>query len=343
MPVKNGEAYLKACLDSIVAQSFTDWELIAIDDHSSDASKKILEAYAAKEKRMKTLPNLGQGIIPALQTAYAQANGTYITRMDADDLMTPDKLECFCTQLSEAGRGYITTGLVKYISEGDLGNGYKKYALWLNELTLTNNNFSDIYKECSIPSPNWMIHRADLDNCGAFEGDIYPEDYDLAFRFRAAGYMMANVKETTHHWRDYPTRTSRTDLHYSDNTFTALKVKHFLAQDYESGKGLVLWGAGPKGKAIAKHLVSGGIKFEWICNNPNKIGHDIYGIILQDVSTHKALLGPTLDASQEQKAIHSSPSSPSHQIILAISQKNTMGLIEEKLSGQKASCIFRFT
>ena len=77
----------------------------------------------------------------------------------------------------------MATGLVKYFSETTLGDGYQKYEQWLNQLTLENRNFEDIYKECVIPSPAWMCHRDDLDNCGGFAQQQYPEDYDLCFRF----------------------------------------------------------------------------------------------------------------------------------------------------------------
>ena len=61
-----------------------------------------------------------------------------------------------------------------------------KYEKWINGLTLTGNNYTEIYKECVIPSPCWLIHRNDFENCDGFEPNIYPEDYDLTFRFYKA-------------------------------------------------------------------------------------------------------------------------------------------------------------
>ncbi len=284
MPMKNAEAFIEECVESILHQTLKDWELVVVDDHSEDNSFRILLDYSRKDQRIKVLKNDGRGIIKALQKAYGASSGQYISRMDADDVMILDKLELMLEQLQSKGKGHIAVGLVKYFSAAGVGNGYLQYATWLNKLTLSASNFSDIYKECSIPSPCWMIHRTDFELCGGFEAEVYPEDYDLAFRFRKKGLKIAAVKKVVHLWRDYPTRTSRTDEHYSDNRFLDLKIRHFLEQDYDTDLPLVIWGAGHRGKKIARLLAENGVAFEWFCNNPKKIGREIYGTYLQDLS-----------------------------------------------------------
>ena len=137
-------------------------------------------------------------------------------------------------------------------SEGILGDGYQKYQDWLNYLSATGNNFTEIYKECVIPSPSWMMHRGDFDAIGGFKSHIYPEDYDLAFRMYKAAYKVMPCDQVIHRWRDYPTRTSRTDDNYADNRFLNIKVHYFLDIDYRPTQQLVLWGAGKKGKQIAQ-------------------------------------------------------------------------------------------
>jgi len=281
MPVKNAGLFLEECLDSILNQSIDNWELIAIDDNSSDNSVHILTRYASNDHRIKTITNTSSGIITALRLAYANANGTYITRMDADDIMLPQKLELLLEPLSINGPRSLSVGLVQYFSETTLGEGYRSYANWLNELTSHSMNFDSIYKECTIPSPAWMLHREDLDRCGAFDSNVYPEDYDLAFRMRADNLKVYPTKEIVHLWRDHPTRSSRTHDNYKDNTFLPLKVNHFLRSDHDTSKHLVLWGAGTKGKKIAKLLKAQNISFKWITNNTKKIGKEIYQKILE--------------------------------------------------------------
>ena len=289
MPVRNAAVYLPECIESIIAQSHSDWELIAVDDHSADGSYAILKNYAGSEKRIRVIKNQGRGITPALISGYNLARGSYVSRMDADDKMPIDKLLTLKNALDLDGQGHVATGLVLYFADYPLGDGFKNYELWLNSLTRRNNNLTEIYKECPIASPNWLMYRTDFDKCGAFHSDSYPEDYDLVFRMRAAGMQVTGVPQLTHKWRDSKNRASRTDDNYADNRFSTMKVKYFLQQDYSAEETLVLWGAGPKGKALAKELTNNDINFSWISNNTKKIGHNIYGTVVAPISNLRQL------------------------------------------------------
>ena len=277
MPFKNTANYIGDCIESIMNQSFQNWELLSVNDHSSDGSESIIEEFAALDDRIQLMDNNGNGIIEALRTAYQQANGLYISRMDSDDLMKPEKLAHMVSQLDKSGQGHVALGQVMYFSEQGISEGYRKYEKWINHLTSEGSNYTEIYKECVIPSPSWMVFKTDLDRCGAFEPDRYPEDYDLTFRFRKSQLKCLPCKEVLHLWRDYPNRTSRTSENYAQNSFLELKIHYFLELDYDANRPLTLWGAGDKGKTIAKLLNEAEISFHWLCDNPRKIGKKIYG------------------------------------------------------------------
>lgn len=294
MPVKNTAFFLSDCLHSILQQTEKDWELIAINDHSTDDSLGILQAFAKKDHRIKVFTNKGNGIIDALRLAYQYSQGQWVTRMDSDDLMLPEKLAILKSQLIQYGKGHLATGQVEYFSEVDLGDGYQKYQDWLNRLTKVGTNFQDIYKECVIPSPCWMIHRTDLETCQAFLPNRYPEDYDLCFRFYENGLIVIPNNQVLHQWRDYPNRTSRTDKNYADNRFLALKVHYFLKLELDKKRPLVVWGAGKKGKLIARLLIENKVNFHWVCNNERKIGKDIYGQRLQSFNAVQKMKQPQL-------------------------------------------------
>ena len=314
MPVYNEALYLEECLDSILKQDFTSWELIAVDDFSTDASWEILQAYADKDHRIRPLRNSNKGIIPALKNAFSKSKGTYITRMDADDIMTSDKLSTMVDILTKNDKQAIAVGLVSYFAKDGVSDGYRKYEQWLNELTTTSSNFTDIYKECVIPSPCWMTSKYNLQRCGAFDSDRYPEDYDLSFRFYSHRCSVIGIPKILHKWRDYPTRSSRVDPYYSDNRFLYLKLHYFLKKDWNK-KPLVIWGAGKKGKFIARYLLEQQINFSWICNNKSKIGKNIYGVVLND----------SKPLSVDENS----------QIIIAVASKNTTGLIKLQLDRQR--------
>ena len=277
IPFKNTEAFLVECLDSIVHQGYQNWEVWAVDDGSTDNSFKIVSTYVEKDPRFKVLKNPGKGIIEALRTAYEHCSGDLITRMDSDDIMAPDKLGTMVKLLLENGKSHVAVGQVKYFSHRGISNGYARYEAWLNELTKLGSNYSEIYKECVIPSPCWMVFKDDLQRCGAFEPNRYPEDYDLTFRFYENGLTCIPCNTILHYWRDYDTRTSRTSEHYAANYFLDIKLHYFLKLDHDPQRPLVIWGAGSKGKTIAKKLLEKEIGFKWICDNPKKINKDIYG------------------------------------------------------------------
>ena len=292
IPFKNTEEFLAECLESVCAQDYDNWEIWAINDHSTDTSLKIADDFAQKDSRINIRTNTGQGIIEALRLAYTHSKGELVTRMDSDDIMPPNKLSLMTSSLVAQGKGYLAVGLVAYFSERGINDGYRKYETWLNELTATGSNFNEIYKECVIPSPCWMAYSEDLDTCSAFEPDRYPEDYDLAFRFYEQKLKCIPCTQVLHHWRDYDTRTSRTSAHYAQNYFLDIKLHYFLKLDFDPIRPLVLWGSGKKGKILAKKLVEHDVDFYWLCDNPNKTGKSIYGITMRHFTFLEKLKKP---------------------------------------------------
>tara|TARA_B100000965_G_C19503596_1_gene718589 strand:- start:378 stop:998 length:621 start_codon:yes stop_codon:yes gene_type:complete len=199
MPVKNAAPFLKDCIESICKQTYTNWELIAVDDHSTDYSYEIISQYVSNNEKIQLLKSKGNGIIPALQMGYSHSSGQYIHRMDADDIMPQKKLSTLYNLITSYGNGHIATGHVSYFSNQKLNAGYQNYAKWLNQLCENNTQWDAIFKECVIASPNWLISRSDFEQAGGFNSSIYPEDYDLVFRFFKENLKVISAKEITHY------------------------------------------------------------------------------------------------------------------------------------------------
>jgi glycosyltransferase involved in cell wall biosynthesis len=89
MPVKNVERYIQEALESLRAQTFRDWELIVIDDGSSDATWELILATAGRDGRIQLVRNPGTGQTQALNFGYGRASGRYIKFIDGDDILTP--------------------------------------------------------------------------------------------------------------------------------------------------------------------------------------------------------------------------------------------------------------
>lgn len=301
MPVKDAGLYLNECIESIIAQSEKDWELIAVDDHSRDNSYAILQHYSKADSRISCLRNEGIGIIEALRTAYSLSKGELIHRMDADDIMPNRKLEILKQNLLSKGIGTVSTGKVKYFSNTGISDGYRKYENWLNQLCENNSHWSEIYKECVIPSPCWLVFRSDLELVEAFKPNRYPEDYDLVFRFYQYGMKVQASTELLHLWRDHADRTSRNHEHYASSSFFALKLHYFFQLDRDYKRKLVIWGAGTKGKQMAKLLKKRNEEFIWMSNNPNKNGKEIYETFLRNYTDLLRLEKPQIFITVAQK------------------------------------------
>jgi len=101
IPCKNAEPYLEECIESVVSQSYNNWELIIVDDNSEDQSLSIIQKWSDNHQNIRYLRNDQSGIIT-------------VTRMDADDIMTRDKLKIMVGQITKSGKGYVATGKVEY-------------------------------------------------------------------------------------------------------------------------------------------------------------------------------------------------------------------------------------
>ncbi len=278
LPFRNAAPWIEETVRSISNQTYENWELIAINDHSEDETPEIIRGF--KDSRIRTYENIGEGIIPALQTGLNTASGDFITRMDADDLMPKDKLEVLLNAAKD-GR-YIVTGKVNYFSDTEVSEGYRKYEHWLNERINQNDHFDHIYRECVVASPNWLVPTKFLREDRIFSQLNYPEDYDMTFLWRKYGYEIISVHQVTHLWREHPDRTSRNSEVYDQSSFFHLKLDWFKRS--ETGKTLGVFGAGPKGKLIAEHLQND-FEISWFDHEHQRYKAPIYGLTILDPET----------------------------------------------------------
>lgn len=91
MSVYNGGAYLPPCIDSILGQTFKDFEFIIIDDGSKDDSPAVLKEYADRDSRIRLVVRANKGLTKTLNEAYKLSRGKYLARMDCDDVAVPTR------------------------------------------------------------------------------------------------------------------------------------------------------------------------------------------------------------------------------------------------------------
>lgn len=277
MPCRDAARHLDAATTSIREQSFRDFEVVAVDDGSTDGTLERLQRWAREDPRVRVLPTAPRGLVPALATGLAAARAPIVARMDADDIAAPDRLEKQL-ELMDADPRLAACGTgVEYFPAHRVRGGARRYQTWINGLVTHEQIERDIFVECPIPHPTLLARRHVLLAVGGYRDPGWPEDYDLVLRLWAAGYRMAKVPETLLRWRESPVRASRTDPRYSDAGFRRVKI-HFLQRTLLAGRDAIIVGAGPVGKAFARDLIDAGARVAAFLElNPNKIGQRIHG------------------------------------------------------------------
>jgi teichuronic acid biosynthesis glycosyltransferase TuaG len=116
-PAYNAASYIAETIESVIAQSHKDWELLVVDDGSSDGTAQIISEYAAKDQRVRLIQSPGnEGAGPARNRALAAARGRYIAFLDGDDIWLPQKLERQLRFMQTSG-AYFTFTAYEMVSE----------------------------------------------------------------------------------------------------------------------------------------------------------------------------------------------------------------------------------
>lgn len=276
MPVFNAADTLQEAVDSVRQQEFDDWELLIYDDGSADESPNIVRGFAEQDSRIRLVGSERVGIVEALRRGCRQAHAPYFARMDADDIMLPTRLGEQWTLMEEHPTVALCGAQVSMFG-GTIGEGRQRYADWLNALVTHDDIEREVFIECPIAHPCFMMRRSAYEAVGGYSDAGWAEDYDLVMRFWAAGYHLANVPECLLMWRESAGRLSMQDERYSLARFRELK-RHYLLRSYlAQGKQFYQWGAGEVGKRWLR---------EWdACRpravvdiHPRKIGRKIHGI-----------------------------------------------------------------
>lgn len=282
LPVRNGADTLDAALDSILNQTDPDFELIAVDDGSTDDTPGILAVRQARDRRIRIHTHRrSRGIVRALNAGLARASGDLIARMDADDVSHPDRL-CLQRQYlaGNSGIGLVGTRVV-FGGDRETHAGYAAYVDWTNSVLTTRDISVNRFVESPFAHPSVMFRKALVDRYGAYSEGQFPEDYELWLRWLAAGVRMAKIPGFLLTWNDPPDRLSRTDDRYSFRAFYRCKAEYlaqWLAQENRFHPRILIWGAGRETRKRAEFLTEHGIEIvAYVDIDPRKIGNVVHG------------------------------------------------------------------
>jgi glycosyltransferase involved in cell wall biosynthesis len=280
LPVRDAAATLGACLDSLAGQTLADHEVIAVDDGSRDGGAATLDARAREDPRLVVLHAPPRGLVAALQAGLARARAPIVARMDADDVSHPDRLRQQVERLERDRSVDVLGSRVRLAGPAGEppGEGMKAYVEWQNALVDHDAIARDRFVESPLVHPSVAMRTRALAGLGGWRETGGPEDYDLWLRAFDAGLRFAKLEEALLEWRDSPGRLTRTDPRYAPQRFLERKLEALARGPLAGGRGVVLWGAGPVGKAWSRALRGAGHAVEaFVEVDPARIGRTLHG------------------------------------------------------------------
>lgn len=278
LPCFNAEATLPETLKDLQEQTLSNFEIVAVNDGSTDRTLEILEAWSARDSRIRVINRAHGGVVAACNTGLGVCRGKWVARMDADDRCHPERLELQANFLRHNPDVDVVGSLVRGFPEKEIGRGFELYYQWLNSLVTSEDIAREIFIESPIANPSAAFRKQAVLQAGGYRDYGWPEDYDLWLRLHLNGSRFAKIPRTLLEWREHPDRLTHTHSRYSVKNFLRAKA-HYLARGPIWGRDAVLiWGAGMTGRRLSKHLVREGAPVAgYIDVDPKKIGGTLRG------------------------------------------------------------------
>jgi len=232
MSVYNGGDYLSSALQSILDQSFSDFEFVIINDGSTDGSLTTLKKFAKKDKRINLIDQANAGLVASLNRGIEVARGQYIARQDADDKSNPSRL---AKQVEFLDGHPLVVAVGSNISVMDeSGKIIHQHAVLLQN--------PELQQELLVRSPfahgSVMFRRQVALKVGLYDGSTWPaEDYDFWLRLSVHG-RLANLDEALYIYREHSKSISEqnTDLQNDKSEEVRARAWQQRARLASSGK-----------------------------------------------------------------------------------------------------------
>ena len=200
MPVYNVAPYLREAMDSILTQTFQDFELIVLDDYSPDNSSEILDTYT-DERIVRYRGEKNMGLSNVLNVGLQMARGEFIARMDSDDLSTPERL---ATQVA-----YLDAHPEIDLCSCGMELFGAKQETWVREANVEDVKITALFHSPILHASS-MWRRASFEHAGLlYRQEVVPaEDYDMWTRAMAAGLRLVNIPQVMYQYRIHPTQVT---------------------------------------------------------------------------------------------------------------------------------------
>lgn len=274
MPVFNSERYVKETIDSILNQSYTDFEFIIVNDGSTDKTREIIEGYNDKRIKLYNL-EVNKGVGYASNFAVQKTVGKYIARVDSDDIYHKDRFLLQKKFLDKNPDIALVKSFYEYFADEDLENKDRFYAMKniieknKNEIISPEDIAEKLYWDMCIPNNSTMIRSEVMKEFG-YEDMRCGEDYYLFYNMNKKGYKMGTIAECL-----VKTRVSNNSI-TAQNKYECYEsvciIKKDIIEPLFMNNNVYIWGAGSFGILVYEIL--------------QKNSYNIRGFIDSDTSKH---------------------------------------------------------
>jgi glycosyltransferase involved in cell wall biosynthesis len=258
VPFRDCEEYIGDALSSLEAQTLEDFEVVMVDDSSSDRSSRIAASWSSRDGRFRLVDARGSGLVDALNTGLDRSRGRWIARFDADDISLPGRLQAQLELARSTGERSVVSCMVRSFPDSEVSRGFRGYEGWLNSLLDHDEIEREIFVESPVPHPTAFFSRTAVQAEGGYSDLGLPEDYELWLRLWSRGFRFARVPEVLVYWRERKDRFSRTSPVYSLTRFYRLKAAYLGHVPALRGKEVLVAGSGQTARRLASCILREG-------------------------------------------------------------------------------------
>lgn len=229
LPFRSAFGTLDASIRSISEQSFSEWEMLLINNASSDESTSIAHAWSRRDARIKVIEEPTMGIAHALNTGLKHTTSPLIARMDADDLAHPERLARQVAYMKAHPEIGVLGTRTRFETTVQKSSGMAWFVTWQNAIGTPHEHYVKRFVDAPLAHPTVMFRGELVDRFGGYSTEPLPEDHELWLRWMHHGVRFAKLPEELLSWHDHPQRLSRTHINYSVDAFFTTKAKWIAA------------------------------------------------------------------------------------------------------------------
>jgi glycosyltransferase involved in cell wall biosynthesis len=265
LPYYNAAGTLARAIESVLEQDYNDYELILVDNNSTDGSREIAERVASSNSRIRLAEEKKQGVVHSTNRGFELALGRYVARMDADDTAELTRLKNQSNYLEQHPDCDAVAGLVEHVPHSVEAAGFSRFVDWSNSIRSYEEIYNNRFIELPVVNPTLMWRRETAQKHGLYRAGDFPEDYEMVLRWLDSGVKIVKIPVVVLRWYDSETRLTRTDEIYSDRSFYKIKsfyLASWLKKNNPFHPFVSIWGASRISRRRARLLEQHGVQLK---------------------------------------------------------------------------------